>query len=279
MSQAPQRSALSGPALVRLLARLADIDAAESRQSLSDRLSQWLGWTDAIALSSALDGKPPAVAAGARSFGQSDDDECTRVRRALVSAIAGDSVFAAARRRGPGQMSAQRVAVDAPADYALFRQRYLALQQSMETAIGTLRGRLRALLAARTPELARLAVVDAVMERALGERERTLLAGVPGLLRGHFERLREAAQREAAEAEAAAHAAAHVAAHVAAHAAAPTETRTADRAVVTPGHAAPTSLDAAWLDVFRKDMQSVLLAELDVRFQPVEGLLAAFRAC
>jgi hypothetical protein len=35
---------------------------------------------------------------------------------------------------------------------------------------------------------------------------------------------------------------------------------------------------AAWLDVFRKDMQSVLLAELDVRFQPVEGLLAALRA-
>jgi hypothetical protein len=27
--------------------------------------------------------------------------------------------------------------------------------------------------------------------------------------------------------------------------------------------------------VFRKDMQSVLLAELDLRFQPVEGLLAA----
>jgi hypothetical protein len=33
----------------------------------------------------------------------------------------------------------------------------------------------------------------------------------------------------------------------------------------------------AWLDAFRKDMQSVLLAELDVRLQPVEGLLAALR--
>jgi hypothetical protein len=41
-----------------------------------------------------------------------------------------------------------------------------------------------------------------------------------------------------------------------------------DAAPVTPG---------AWLDVFRKDMQSVLLAELEVRFQPVEGLLAALR--
>jgi hypothetical protein len=33
----------------------------------------------------------------------------------------------------------------------------------------------------------------------------------------------------------------------------------------------------AWLDAFRKDMQAVLLAELDVRFQPVEALLAALR--
>lgn len=34
---------------------------------------------------------------------------------------------------------------------------------------------------------------------------------------------------------------------------------------------------AAWLDGFRRDMQGVLIAELDVRFQPVEGLLAALR--
>ena len=271
MSQVPQRSALSGPALVRLLARLADVDAAESRQSLSERLSQWLAWTDAIALSSALNGNPPAVAAGARSFGQADDDECARVRRSLASAIAGDSVFAAPRRRGPGLLPAQRVVVETPADYAVFRQRYLALQQSMETAIGTLRGRLRALLAARTPALARLAVVDAVMERALGERERILLAAVPGLLSGHFERLRAAAERETAQAEAEAEAEAHAAAPIQAHA--------AGRAAVPPGHAAPVTPDAAWLDVFRKDMQSVLLAELDVRFQPVEGLLAALRAC
>ena len=32
-----------------------------------------------------------------------------------------------------------------------------------------------------------------------------------------------------------------------------------------------------WLDVFRKDAQDVLLAELDFRFQPVEGLLDALR--
>jgi hypothetical protein len=38
------------------------------------------------------------------------------------------------------------------------------------------------------------------------------------------------------------------------------------------GHASPT-----WLDGFRRDMQNVLLAELDLRFQPVDALLAALR--
>ncbi|MFP3739939.1 DUF3348 family protein, partial [Burkholderia sp. SIMBA_019] len=67
MVQAPQRTAFSGPTLIRLLARLTDIDVPGSGQSLSDRLSQWLGWTDAIALSTALNGNPPAAASGARA--------------------------------------------------------------------------------------------------------------------------------------------------------------------------------------------------------------------
>ncbi|MBB3178538.1 DUF3348 domain-containing protein [Variovorax sp. Sphag1AA] len=33
----------------------------------------------------------------------------------------------------------------------------------------------------------------------------------------------------------------------------------------------------AWLDIFRRDARDVLLAELDFRFQPVEGLLDALR--
>ncbi|WP_175224840.1 DUF3348 family protein, partial [Achromobacter ruhlandii] len=43
-----------------------------------------------------------------------------------------------------------------------------------------------------------------------------------------------------------------------------------------PALSAPTP--GAWLETFRKDMRSVLLAELDVRLQPVEGLLATLRA-
>jgi hypothetical protein len=252
MVQVSQRTALSGPALVRLLARLTDLDVPESSQSLSDRLSQWLGWTDAIALSAALNGNPPVVGAVGnvtRAVSSAEEKECVRVRSSLASTITGDSTFAPARQRrfAPGQR--ENAGADTPIDYAVFRQRYLSLQQGMEIGIGNLRTRLRSMLAARTPAMARLAVLDAVMERALSARERNLLASVPELLGGHFERLRQAALASEAE----------------------QVDQEADGTAV-----AATS--GAWLDVFRKDAQSVLLAELDVRFQPAEGLLAALRA-
>ncbi|MDB0569422.1 DUF3348 domain-containing protein [Ralstonia solanacearum] len=243
-----RRTALSGPTLVRLLARLTDRDVPESGQSLSDRLSRWLGWTDAIALSTALSLSPPALASDPQPAGQDAASLCARVHTALANAITGaGNGEAQGRRGGAAQMPARAAPVDtavaavAAVDYAEFRQRYLALQQAMQMEIGNLRARLRHLLSARTPAMARLAVLDATLEQALDTQERNLLASVPTLLGVHFERLREAERQRLGDDAPAA---------------------------VPPG---------AWLDVFRKDMQRVLLAELEVRFQPVEGLLAALR--
>ena len=242
MLQVPRRTGFSGPTLVRLLARLADADAPAPASSLSSQLSQWLGWADAIALSSALK-NAPAIAASA--VGGTEAQECARVRARLAGAIAEDAA-PAGRRRGPPRPSALPDPVDAQVDYAVQRQRYLTLQQTMESTIGSLRAALRAALSARTPALAKLAMVDAVMERVLGTREQSLLGAVPNLLEPHFQRLRQA---EAAALEHPAQAAGQPAA-------------------IRPG---------AWLGVFRKDMQSVLLAELEIRWQPVEGLLAALQ--
>ena len=233
MVQAPQRTSVRGPTFIRLLARLTDVDVSPSRQSLSDRLGQWLDWTHAVALSTSLDGKPSAVGSDVPTFGSAEENECARVRASLVSTIAGDRAFA--KEGGANEA----------VDYSVFRQRYLAIQRSMQAATGNLRGRLRDMLAQRTADMARLAAVDAVMERALSPREQTLLAHVPVLLGDHFERLRQAEQKVLADAQV-----------------------SEDAPAIAPG---------AWLDEFRKDVQSVLLAELDVRFHPVEGLLAALR--
>ncbi|AGU50432.1 hypothetical protein VAPA_1c33460 [Variovorax paradoxus B4] len=222
MAQVSQRTVFNGSALVRLLSRLTDIDVREPRQATADRLSQWFGWTDAISLSAALDGAAAAAPSRARASASAEERECVRARAALAKAVAEDGTVAAA------------------VDFMPFRRRHLTLQQAMEAGIGPLRGRLRALLAARSPAMARLAAVDVVMEQVLAAREHSLLGAVPALLEKHFTRLRQASLETMGEPDGVAEA-------------------------------------GEWLHVFRKDMKNVLLAELDFRFQPIEGLLEALR--
>jgi hypothetical protein len=245
MLQVPQRTNVHGPTFIRLLARLTNVELSPSRQSLSDRLGQWLDWTHAVALSTSLDGGPAAADSAVPPFGSTEESECARVRTSLAKAIAGDPAFATSSQRMAEYALAEEADANEAVDYSPYRQRYLAIQRSMQAATGKLRGRLRDMLARTTADMARLAAVDAAMERALSPREQALLAHVPALLGEHFERLRQAGQHTPADAQA-----------------------PEDAAVTTPG---------AWLDVFRMDVQSVLLAELDVRFHPIEGLLAALR--
>ncbi|MBB4706313.1 hypothetical protein FHY34_000134 [Xanthomonas arboricola] len=222
---------------------------AQSNHALADRLSQWIDWTRAVAVSKALDGKLPEIDA-LPDTRRLDTEACARVRTGLAtsSVVELDAVLARVRRDARSATAADidaAAAAAAPAlDYAPFRQHYLAMQRAMRTATGDLRGRLRDMLALESAPMARLAEVDAVMELTLSPREQTLLNHVPNLLGAHFERLRDAAQAQNAAPD---------------------------------GEAAPRALSDGWLDVFRKDMQSVLLAELDVRFHPIEGLLAALR--
>ncbi|OAX58977.1 DUF3348 domain-containing protein [Xanthomonas graminis] len=240
MAKALPRPPVPGPAFIRLLARLTDADIPPSSPALADRLGQWIDWTRAVAVSRALDGRMPTLDEDT-PFESASETECARVRGALEQSIASDTGADAGRQAvAPGHGADP----NAPLDYAPFRQRYLSLQRAMLTASGRLRGQLRDTLARSSADMARLAEVDAVMELTLSPREQTLLAAVPALLGQHFERLREAAQPV------------------------PDAAQTA--------HTAPSA--GAWLDVFRQDMQHVLRAELDIRFHPIEGLLAALRS-
>ncbi|UDG73499.1 DUF3348 domain-containing protein [Achromobacter sp. 77] len=280
MLQAPQRTGLSGPTLIRLLTRLTDAEVQQSRQSLSDHLSQWLGWTDAIALSAALNTAPPVIAPGARMFSSAEERECVRVRTTLADAIASDTAATAAKRVAPARAPAKKLAAvlaEDAFDYSSFRQRYLSLQHTMETSVGNLRSRLRGMVAARNGEWTRLAVVDAIMDRALLPKERALLGAIPKLLQVHFDGLRKA--EEAALAQAAEQALAEPGAPADATADVPGDTQApaVDAAQAGTSPPAPAITAGAWLDTFRADMRAVLLAELDVRLQPVEGLLAALR--
>lgn len=229
MAKAPYRPPVAGPAFIRLLAGFTEGPVPASSPDISDRLSHWVDWNRAVALSRALDGRLPTAAHDAPGFDAAEQAECARVRSVLADSIAAPPV----QPRTPA----------AAEDFAPHRQRCVSLQRSMQAATGRLRGRLRDMLCQHSPDLARLADVDAVMEQTLSPREQALLAMVPVLLGQHFERLRAAALPAQAG---------------------------ADTAQAPPSHA-----PAGWLARFHQDMQAVLLAELDVRFHPIDGLLAA----
>jgi hypothetical protein len=231
MVQVSRRTGFTGSALASLLSRLTDIEVPEPGQGFADRLSHWFTWTDAILLSAALHGSTATAPSEARGGSNAEEGECIRTRAALANAIADET-------RGADTQTT--------AAFTPYRRRYVAMQQAMQASISPLRARLRATLAARSPAMARLAAVDAVMDQVLGAHEHSLLSGVPVLLEKHFNRLRQADQ------------------------AVPRETQ-------PPGEPDGGIQPGEWLNMFGKHMRSVLLAELDIRMQPVEGLLDALR--
>jgi hypothetical protein len=134
--------------------------------------------------------------------------------------------------------------VESAAEFSPYRRYYLAHQRDMQVGIAPLRTSARAALSRHSPALQHLAALDAVLDQALATRERTLLSTVSSLLAKRFEHL------------------------YAAHQAAQVEAQADDDPSrwMEPGE---------WLAVFCREMQAVLLAELDTRLQPVAGLIEA----
>jgi len=212
------RTGLSGSALKAWLVRH-DLVEGAIPPPLLDGLGPWLGWADAIALSASLNATttPTTRMPGADALTREFD----RVRQSLSQAIDSDDPAPQPSRRRP---AVEPVAADE--GFAPHRQRYTALQQAMESAVGALRSQARAAVARLSP---RLAAVDAVMEGMLATREQLLLARLPTLLETHFERLRRAHD------------------------------------------------DKAWMPRFQADLQQLATAELQLRLQPVQGLIDSLR--
>lgn len=231
-----QRTAITGSTLVRLLARLTQVDAADAPQVFTEQLGQWIGWAEAIPLSAALSATG-TVQPLEDGVWRADAEHARRMHEQLDREIADEALPPVRRGRQP---SLHGIPLPPPVpDFGTWRRRYQTRQQAFDNAIAPLRAQLRQTLAATSAEGAKLAAVDQVMERVLALQERQWLAGVPGLLEKHHERLRQAAEAEAP---------------------------------------APAGADEPpWVRRFVQDMQHLLRAELEFRWQPIAGLLAALQ--
>jgi hypothetical protein len=248
------RTNFSSSKLVRLLGDPASVGKAGASVDSAEQLSVLLGVFDAVTLRGALQAIQTTRAAAQPASkptrsGRSVDvaEQVQQVRQVLVHAITTKPVAVAdagaSRRRGrnpePLPVPAPAAPEEAVADYTLFRQRHLDLQRQMDLMLPPLRVNVREAVAAVSPSLRQLAALDAVWEQLLAAREQKLLATIPALLKHRFEQLRTAQPQQDA----------------------PAQWRQA----------------GGWLDTFSKEQQAVILAELDLRLEPVMGLVEAFQ--
>ena len=234
---------------MRLLSEGSGVSAAvPAGQDFAERMGGWLSVADAITLRSALQTRvEPRETAPTRTGATASNglaDELQKVRATLTQSI--ESVEPAQPQRSRADHSAQGALAapvlpfDVAAEFALLHQRYVEQQRRMEMSVDALRCHARERLTATSPELAQLAMLDGVMDQMLGGREQHLLSTVPSFLKKRFEQLRRAAASEA-----------------------------------TPEAQPDPTRAPAWMDQLAAEFQQALLAELDLRLQPVAGMAEA----
>jgi hypothetical protein len=245
MTRALTRTNFHSSRLIRTLADLAVLETAGPAAAVGEKLGLWIDFADAIALTRVLNANqrevPGKQAAQATTLAQ----DFAAARASLERVVTKNGAAPSGRARADLALPALDAPLDDTRVYAPFRRYHLAHQRDMENSVRSLRNKVRDGVAAASPALRQLAAVDAAFEGILGEREARLLANLPGLMEKRFNQLRKAHLQT--------------------------------RQDLAPDDDKPEQWmqPGAWLARFCTELQTVLLAELDLRLQPAVGLLEA----
>jgi hypothetical protein len=235
--------------LIRFFADRSLLDTVEPESAFAEKLGLWVGFADAINLSSVH-----ATKLGRGPFGVPQDagmvlrEEVRRMRNTFSQAVK-----PAPKPRQSSHMARSRIEWPEPTGEASaslatafepYRRFYAAHQRDMELKIRAVRKRVRSVLSQASPALQKLAALDSALDAILHEREGSLLANVPSLLKTRFDQMRTKhqqllAQRQQADAPA-------------------------------------TWMQAGnWLADFCSELETALLDEWDLRLEPTAGLIDA----
>lgn len=229
--------------LVRLLSELSAIKFSASEHNLAEQLGRLIGLSDSISLARSLGqlplkaGDPSVENAGAVR------DDLLASRREMMRII----VESFAPQAGSTGIQAPSLSVgtriEALQTFEPYRRFYSMHQAEMAGAIQSLRQRVRNGVAGFSVELNQLAELDRILGESLSIHTGKLFNLCPKLLEERFKQLLQAHRDSSAETN------------------------------VTEPH--QWLMPGGWLELFYQDMKELLLAELDVRLQPVFGLLEA----
>ncbi len=222
------------------------VDAAADTGDVGQRLGDWLGFRHAIALQGFIGTVDDPLAAPTPATARVDGEvlraRFAQVRAALEQSIALGSVPAPGLPRIEMPAAELEQPIDPKTAFDPFRRFCAGHQRQMDNIIRSLRTQLRGMLDKGATPHKQLAALDAIMDSILLEREARLLGHWPSDLEKRFAKaLRQHLKQlvDAAEQD------------------------------------EPAPRSSPWLAPLCEDMRATLLAELDLRLQPVLGLIEA----
>ncbi len=229
--------------LVNLLTDLSDINLSASNHNLAERLGHLIGLSGSVALARALQQLPQQASHATPHAGDDVFQEVLIERGRMIRTIVAS--FAHDGNETQNKVPSADVSVRAQAllTFEPYRRFYISHQLEMAVGIQNLRSQLRTGLAQHSADLHQLAELDRTFEESLAVHNRKLFGVTLKVLEQRFKFLLKRHLKSVGDGQ--------------------------DADLGT------WILDGAWLDLFYKDMRELLLAEFDVRLQPVLGLLEA----
>ena len=252
MTRAPSQVGLNGTRLARFLSDLAVADAGFAHQNFSEHLGRLIDFGGSIRLSEFHDALHKVPYEPNPASGEGLKEEILRVRTSLVQAVAESFVPDAGVARLKLPTLKVGVLVDQLATFEPYHRFYAAHQREFESKIQSLQLRVRDGVSGVSAEMAQLAALDETVRDILAVHTRKYLALIPQLLRKRFDGLLQE----------------HLSLQGKPGDEADGERPEAD---ILRTWTQPTG----WLGRFFKEMQGLLLAELELRLLPVLGLVEA----
>ncbi|MDX1692857.1 MAG: DUF3348 family protein [Ketobacteraceae bacterium] len=244
MNQAVSSASLGSSRLIRFIAELSVCQTELTHKQFAERLGSLIDFSDSIILSAAHLNLPTMAFEPSQESTRNVNEEFLRIRTTLVQNIIKSTTPGAE----PGRIRLPSPALGASREDLLnfehYHRFYALHQREMDMKIERLRQQVREEIASISPGLAQLSVLDGAISDTLLVHTRRFLGVVPRLLEQRFRFLRpeQAPGQETLDLE------------------------DDPESWLRPG---------GWLARVYRDIQGLLLAELDVRVQPVMGLIEA----
>ena len=232
--------------LEKLLTELSSAKFSPAEHNLAERLSYLIGVSGSINLARSLKQLPAKVESKASDDDVSPEADLASACQQMMLVITSSFVAEEGAEYHETQLkvpSANGLRLEALQGYDPYRRFYVAHQTEMALGLQALRRRIRASLRGISAELHQLAKLDEILDENLTVDTRRLFNVIPKLLEERFNFLLEEHRKK-------------------------TNENSSDDLEYW-------LLPEGWLSLFYHDMREMLLAEFDVRLQPILGLLEA----